>query len=71
MSRKENCYDSAMDETFFKTPKSARVWRTVFDTRAKATRTIDGYFDGSHNPTRRHSVLDFSGPMKHETTVTG
>jgi putative transposase len=42
MSGKGNCYDTAMDETFFKTLKSEVVWLTVFGMRAEATGTIGG-----------------------------
>lgn len=69
MSGKGSCYDNAMVETFFKTLKSEVVWRTVFDTRAEATRTIGGYIDGFYNPTRRHSALDFRSPVQYEMTV--
>jgi transposase InsO family protein len=37
MSGKGNCYDNAMVETFFKTLKSELVWRTAFQTRARAS----------------------------------
>lgn len=66
MSGKGNCYDNAMVETFFKTLKSEVVWRTVFDTRAEATKTIGGYIDQFYNPTRRHSALDFRSPVQYE-----
>lgn len=69
MSGKGNCYDNAMVETFFKTLKSEVVWRTVFDTRTEAARTIGGYIDGFYNPTRRHSALDFKSPVQYEMTV--
>jgi putative transposase len=69
MSGKGNCYDNAMVETFFKTLKSEVVWRTIFDTRAEATRTIGGYIDGFYNPTRRHSALDFRSPVQYEMTA--
>ena len=66
MSGKGNCYDNAMVETFFKTLKSEVVWRTVFDTRAEATKTIGGYIDQFYNPTRRHSALNFTSPVQYE-----
>lgn len=66
MSGRGNCYDNAMVETFFKTLKSELVWRTVFDTRAEATRAIGGYIDRFHNPRRRHPALDFMSPVQYE-----
>jgi putative transposase len=69
MSGKGNCYDNAMVETFFKTLKSEVVWRTVFDTRAEATKTIGRYIDQFYNPIRRHSALDFRSPVQYEMMV--
>jgi putative transposase len=69
MSGKGNCYDNAMVETFFKTLKTEVIWRTVFDTRADATRTIGGYIDQFYNPIRRHSALDFRSPVNYEMTA--
>jgi putative transposase len=66
MSGRGNCFDNAMVETFFKTLKSELVWRTVFQTRAEATRAIGGYIDGFYNPVRRHSALDFLSPVQFE-----
>lgn len=66
MSGKGNCYDNAMVETFFKTLKSELVWRTVFQTRAKATEALARYIDGFYNPRRRHSALGFVSPIQFE-----
>jgi putative transposase len=66
MSGKGNCYDNAVVETFFKTLKSEVVWRTVFQTRAKARDAIGRYIDGFYNPVRRHSTLDFVSPIQFE-----
>ena len=66
MSGRGKCFDNAMVETFFKTLKSERVWRTVFQTRVEATRAIGGYIDGFYNPVRRHSALDFLSPVQFE-----
>jgi putative transposase len=66
MSRRGNCFDNAMVETFFKTLKSELVWRTAFETRADATAVIGRYIDGFYNPIRRHSALDFTSPAQFE-----
>jgi transposase InsO family protein len=66
MSGRGNCFDNAMVETFFKTLKSELVWRTVFETRADAAASIGRYIDGSYNPVRRHSALDFTSPAQFE-----
>jgi putative transposase len=66
MSRKGNCYDNAVVETFFKTLKSELVWRTVFQTRAEAREAIGRYIDDLYNPVRRHSTLDYVSPVQFE-----
>jgi putative transposase len=66
MSGKGNCFDNAVVETFFKTLKSELVWRTVFQTKAKAKDAIDRYIDGFYNPVRRHSTLDYVSPVQFE-----
>ena len=70
MSGKGNCYDNAMVETFFKTPKSELVWRTIFYTRIEAEDAIARYIDGFYNPVRRHSALDFISPVQFEKRAT-
>lgn len=69
MSGKGNCYDNAMVETFFTTIKSELVWRTVFYTRKQAAQAIARYNDGSYNPVRRHSALDYISPAQFERTA--
>src|ERR1700728_1405931 len=54
MSGKANGFDNAMVETFFKTLKAERVWRTVFRTRTEATAEIGRYIVAFYNPIRRH-----------------
>jgi putative transposase len=66
MSGTGNCYDNAVVETFFKTLKAELIWRTVFQTRAKAKEAIARYIDGFYNPVRRHSTLDFISPAQFE-----
>ncbi|GGE03228.1 hypothetical protein GCM10011390_22610 [Aureimonas endophytica] len=66
MSGKGKCFDNAMVETFFKTLKAEFVWRTVLQSRAKATAAIARYIDGFYNPVRRHSALDFVSPLQFE-----
>ena len=70
MSRKGNCYDNAIVETFFKTIKCELVWRTVFYTRDEAVQAIARYIDGFYNPVRRHSALDYISPAQFERTAS-
>jgi putative transposase len=69
MSDKGNCYDNAMVETVFKTVKSELVWRTSFQTRWQAEKSIGRYIDGFYNPRRRHSALGYKSPMIFEAKI--
>lgn len=64
MSGKENRYDSALVETFFKTPKLELVWRTVFMARQDAEPAIGCYIDSLYNPVQRHSSLALHKPCR-------
>ena len=55
-----------MVETVFKTLKTERAWRTMFETRQDAEQAIGRYIDGFYNPVRRHSALDFTSPAQFE-----
>lgn len=66
MSGKGNCYDNAIVETVFKTIKAELIWRTSFQTRHQADKSIGNYIDGFYNPVRRHSALGFKSPIRFE-----
>ena len=69
MSGKGNCYDNAMVETVFKTIKSELIWRTSFQTRWQAEKSIGRYIDGFYNPRRRHSALGYKSPATFEANM--
>jgi putative transposase len=66
MSGKENCFDNALVETFFKILKAELAWRAIFQSRIEAASAIGHYIDGFYNPVRRHSALDFISPLQFE-----
>lgn len=66
MSGKGNCYDNAPVEAFFKTLKAELVWRTKFETREQAERSIGNYINTFYNRRRRHSALGNISPMRYE-----
>lgn len=66
MSGKGNCYDNAPVESFFKTLKAELVWRTKFETREQAERSIENYISAFYNARRRHSALGNISPMRYE-----
>jgi len=66
MSRKGDCWDNAVAESFFGTLKTELVGDFVYDDHDVATREIEHYIDGYYNPTRRHSYLDYVSPIEFE-----
>jgi putative transposase len=61
MSRKGDCYDNAMMESFFATLK-AECATGVYETREQARRSIFEYIEVWYNRQRRHSALDYASP---------
>ena len=66
MSRKGNCYDNAVIESFFGTLKSELVDRTTYRSRAEAETDIFFYIEGFYNRTRLHSTLGYKSPLAYE-----
>lgn len=66
MSRKGNCYDNAMVESFFHTMKVERTNRKRYRTRAEAMADIQDYIERFYNNQRRHSALDYMCPTQYE-----
>ena len=64
MSRRGNCYDNAVVESFFQLLKRERIKRRVYATREDARADIFDYIEMFYNPVRRHghnNGLDLSG----------
>ncbi|NOQ32401.1 MAG: IS3 family transposase [Helicobacteraceae bacterium] len=66
MSRKGNCWDNAVAESFFKTLKSDLVYKTYFYTKRQAKREIFEYIEFYYNRTRSHSYLGNLSPTRFE-----
>jgi len=66
MSRKGNCWDNAVVESFFKTLKVEYVYRQKFQTREQARRMIFEYIEVFYNRQRIHSTLDYRSPVDYE-----
>ena len=66
MSRKGNCWDNAVVETFFKTVKAELIWRQPWYTRRQCEMALFQYINGFYNPRRRHSALGFKSPVTFE-----
>lgn len=66
MSRRGNCYDNAVAESFFKTLKKELVRKNIFRTRTEARDKIFEYIEMFYNSKRRHSYLGFISPNEFE-----
>jgi putative transposase len=66
MSRRGNCYDNAVVESFFKTLKRECVRKEIFVTREYAKSKIFHYIEMFYNPKRRHSYLGYLSPNEFE-----
>ena len=66
MSRKGNCWDNAMMESFFATLKKERVRQEDYATRAEARASVFDYIERSYNRVRRHSALGYLRPEQFE-----
>jgi len=68
MSRRGNCYDNAVAESFFHSLKQERVRRKIYKTRDEARLDIFDYIEWFYNPQRRHSHCDNMPPNQFEET---
>jgi putative transposase len=66
MSRKGNCWDNAVAESFFKTLKTELIYHCKFATRQEARLAIFEYIEIFYNRERRHSALGYLTPCKYE-----
>jgi len=69
MSRKGNCYDNAVMESFWSTLKNELIYRRDFATRAEARTAIFDYIEGFYNRSRRHSALGYKSPLAYESNL--
>ncbi len=66
MSRKGNCWDNAMMESFFASLKKERIYQQEYATRAAARASVFDYIERFYNRLRRHSALDYLSPEQYE-----
>lgn len=66
MSRRADCYDNAVMESFFSTLKCERVHFQDYRTRAQASLDIFAYIAGFYNRARLHSTLGYLSPEEFE-----
>lgn len=66
MSRKGDCYDNAVMESFFGSLKNEWVSFQKYDTRSQAQTDIFRYIEGFYNTVRLHSTLGYLSPVEFE-----
>ena len=66
MSRKGNCCDNAVAESFFGSLKSELIYHHTFVTREQAAMSIFDYIEIFYNRRRLHSTLNYLSPEEFE-----
>jgi transposase InsO family protein len=66
MSRRGDCWDNAVAESFFSTLKLELVYETAWRTRAEARADVFQYVEGFYNGQRLHSSLGYLSPVAFE-----
>ena len=66
MSRKGNCWDNAVAESFFSSLKKERLKKQIYRTRELALADVADYIDNFYNRVRRHSYLGGVSPEQFE-----
>ncbi len=66
MSRRANCWDNAVAESFFSSLKKERIKKRIYANREAAASDVSDYIEGFYNPVRRHSHLGGVSPDEFE-----
>ena len=66
MSRKGNCYDNAVAESFFGRLKSEWVNHQRYLSRSEATQSLFYYIEMFYNRKRRHSSINYVTPQEYD-----
>ena len=69
MSRKGNCWDNAVVESFFNSLKQEWLHHRRFATRNEARQSIFEYIEGFYNRHRLHSTLGYKSPIEYESIM--
>ena len=67
MSRKGNCYDNAVVESFFSTLKNELIHDGDYHTRDEARTEVFEFIEGFYNRQRLHQTLGYVSPVQFET----
>jgi putative transposase len=69
MSRKGNCWDNAVAESFFHTLKTELIYLEDFDTYEQAQMAVFEYIEVFYNRQRCHSANGYLAPLVYEQTL--
>jgi transposase InsO family protein len=70
MSRKGNCYDNAVAESFFSTLKNELIHHRDYHTREEAHTEIFEFIEIFYNRQRHHQTLGYRSPVQYEEQVS-
>ena len=71
MSRRGNCWDNAVAESFFGSLKKERIKKRIYKNRDVATADVSDYIEAFYNRERRHQHNGGVSPQVFEATMTG
>ncbi|PYD88036.1 IS3 family transposase [Pseudomonas syringae pv. pisi] len=66
MSRRGNCHDNAVAESFFQLLKRERIKRKIYTSRQDARSDVFDYIEMFYNPKRRHGFNNQLSPVEFE-----
>ena len=66
MSRKGNCWDNAVAESFFHSIKIELIYGECFNTRRELQYEVFDYIEKFYNQRRRHSSIGYLSPVEFE-----
>ena len=69
MSRRGNCWDNAVAESFFASLKKERIKKRIYKNRELATADVSDYIESFYNRTRRHRHLGGVSPETFESNA--
>jgi transposase InsO family protein len=69
MSRKGDCYDNALMESFWGTLKTELTHHELYPTRADARQSVFEYIEVFYNRQRRHSAIGYLSPEQFEASL--
>jgi len=66
MSRRGNCHDNAVAESFFQLLKREPIRRRIYNSREEAKQDVFDYIEMFYNPKRRHGYNNHLSPVDYE-----